>query len=99
MAWLPQQIRFYLSFAFVNTISLYVYKRINVYQFKRLYHSLGYYNKQNHIKIYICYLKGSYDVISCFPLSLECYTLFVHTVYKIRKDTKIEVSNPKRYSF
>ncbi len=40
-------------------------------------------------------LKGSYDVISCFPLSLECYMLL--RIYKICKVAKIKVSNSKRY--
>ncbi len=41
MAWLPQQMRFYLTFAFVNTIS-YVYTTHQVY-----------YNKLSHKKTFV----------------------------------------------
>ncbi len=42
-------------------------------------------------------LKGSYDVISSLPFSLECYKLFC--IDKIPEVAKTKVSNPKRYSF
>ncbi len=43
----------------------------------------------------LVYLKGSYDAISSFPLSLECYKLCID---KIPEVAKTKVSKPKRYS-
>ncbi len=41
-------------------------------------------------------LKGSYDAISCFAVSLECYKLF--GIDKIPEVAKTKVPKPKRYS-
>ncbi len=43
----------------------------------------------------LVYLKGSYDAISSFPLSLECYKLCID---KFPEVAKTKVSKPKRYS-